>query len=237
VTEDRMQRLLESVRNKRGYLLPHHGLMALTMPALLDAYDEMYTVLALTERRLSRRDHEVVWLAILVAMEEALATHHIARFRDAGGSDEELAGALSVTALVRGCSAYQFVDSKWRAHLEDFDARRRYLDAFRAAAGAGRLGVAHMAAVAAFTCFGNWQGLEWQLVAAYEDGVDELGIAESLSLTMFPGGVPNFVEAAGVWLRLISSGAVPASGEFRTWASIAGQGGYDEASGIYGAEE
>ncbi|MBT8422102.1 MAG: hypothetical protein KJP03_03195, partial [Gammaproteobacteria bacterium] len=61
---------------------------------------------------------------------------------------------------------------------------------------------------------------------------DELQLAESLSLAMFPGSVPNYVEAAGVWRELIASGAVPASELFQNWAQLSGQGGYDEAVGV-----
>lgn len=81
------------------------------------------------------------------------------------------------------------------------------------------------------TCKAAWDALEWQICAAYTDGVPEAELAEGLSLTMFPGSVPNFVEAARVWRELIVAGKVDASADFRAWAETAGQGGYDEASG------
>ena len=56
-------------------------------------------------------------------------------------------------------------------------------------------------------------------------------LAEAISLMMFPGSVPRFVEAAGVWLRLVREGAVAASPVFAAWARLQGQGGFDEASG------
>jgi len=59
-------------------------------------------------------------------------------------------------------------------------------------------------------------------------------LAESLAIAMFPGSVPNYVEAAGVWRELIVAGDIDASEAFRTWAEMSGQGGYDEASGISG---
>ena len=124
---DEISEQLRAIRAKRGYLLPHHGLMAVTDPQLLSAYDATYTALTLAERELSRHDHETVWLAIFIATDEALATHHIPKFLDAGGS------------------------------------------------------------------------------------------------------VPYFVEAAAVWRQLILDGRVSPSAAFRTWAEIAGQGGFDEA--------
>ena len=61
--EDVLQRL-EEVRGKRGYLLPHHGLLAVGYPRLLAAYDEMYTALTLAERTLSEHAKEFVWTVV-----------------------------------------------------------------------------------------------------------------------------------------------------------------------------
>ena len=229
-----LSELLQQIRRKRGYLLPHHGLMAITSPELLEAYDTLYTAIALTERRLSRHDHEFVWMGVLIATDEILGTHHIKRFRDAGGTDAELAVAMKLTALVKGCDAYHFVDDYWLPHLPGLSPRDEYLAAFRALAGDTSLPLAHMTACAIHACRANWPGLRWQIVAAYADKVDETGLAEALSVAMFPGSVPNYVEAAGVWRRLIVDGDVPASDAFVQWAELSGQGGYDEASGVTG---
>ncbi len=59
-------------------------------------------------------------------------------------------------------------------------------------------------------------------------------LAEAFSIAMFPGSVPNYVEAARVWRELIAADSVPASDVFRKWAALSGQGGYDEASGVTG---
>ena len=232
MSADDLSQMLESVREKRGYLLPHHGLMAASMPEFLAAYDALYTALTLTERQLSRHGHEYVWLAILIATDEARATHHIPKFREAGGTDEELARILKLTALALGGSAYRVVDAHWQPHWPGLDARERYLDAFRQAAQGSMVHLAHMAVAAVFTCKADWQLFEWQLCAAYEDGIDELELAEALSLSMFPGSVPNFVEAAGVWRDLILTGRVKASPGFAAWADLSGQGGYDEVAGV-----
>jgi len=234
---DELGEFLQQVRSKRGYLLPHHGLMAVSSPRLLEAYDELYTTLALSERQLSRHHHEFVWMGVLIATDEILGTHHIKRFRDAGGTDAELAAATAITALAKGCQAYHFVSEYWLPHLPDFDPRAHYLDAFRTVAGTTPLPLAHMTACAVHTCTGHWNALRWQITAAYADGTDELELAEALSVAMFPGSVPNYVEAAAVWRQLIDDGAVPASELFRNWAALSGQGGYDEATGIGGSHD
>ena len=222
---------LAALRKKRGYLLAHHGLMAVSMPKLLDAYDALYTELALNERVLSRREHEFVWMAILIACEEAIGTHHIERYHVAGGNDAELADIVALTAMALGVQSGLFVEQHWLAHLPDFDPRSAYFSAFAKAAGNAPLDLAHMAAASVCTCKGNWAGLRWHLIGAYQAGADEHGLAEALSLALFPGSVPNVVEAADVWRELVLSGDVEASDDFLTWAKMSGQGGYDEASG------
>lgn len=234
--ESELADMLARIRDKRGYLLPHHGLMAVSSPGLLSDYDALYSAIALTERQLSRREHEFVWLGVLVATDEVLGTHHLKRYRDAGGTDDEMAVAMSLTALAKGCGAYQFVNDHWLPHLPGFLPRDIYLDAFRQLAGRTRLPLAHMLGCGVHMCMSNWAGLRWQIVAAYEDNVNELELAEALTVAMFPGSVPYFVEAAKVWRELILENRVQASDDFVRWANLSGQGGYDEASGVTGAE-
>jgi alkylhydroperoxidase/carboxymuconolactone decarboxylase family protein YurZ len=97
--------------------------------------------------------------------------------------------------------------------------------------------LAHLAAAAVHACTTNWQLLKWQICAGYEAGIDERELAEALSLMMFPGSVPYFVEAAGIWRELILAGDVAASPAFRAWAEVSGQGGYDEAVGVSPGDE
>ena len=84
------------------------------------------------------------------------------------------------------------------------------------------------------TCSGNWRGLKWQIEAVYLAGASELQLAEALSLAMFPGSVPYYMRATEVWRQLIVEDTVPASDLLKQWATISGQGGCDEASGVKG---
>lgn len=224
--------LLSGIRAKRGYLLPHHGLMAITAPALLEAYDAAYTQIALADRVLDHHDREFVWLAILIATDEAIATHHIVKFKAAGGTDAEIEVIMTVSALALGFESYRFVNKNWLGHLPGCDPREIYLRALRHAAGNVPMRLVHMATAAIFVCKAGWDALALQIVAAYDAAVPELDLAEAISLTMFPGSVPHFVEAARVWRELIVSNKVTASPAFREWADLSGQGGFDEASGV-----
>ena len=221
---------LSAVRAKRGYLLPHHGLMAITAPKLLDAYDAIYTAMALDDRILSRHDREFVWLGVLISTDEANATHHIAKFLAAGGTNEEVDVVMDITALALGFVSYRFVATCWTSHLPGIAPHVTYLRGLKKLAGDVPMRLVHMTAAAVHTCRAAWDALAVQIEAAYADAVPEADLAEALSLAMFPGSVPHFVEAARVWLELVEAGRVPASPAFRAWAGLAGQGGWDEAT-------
>lgn len=55
ITQDEFEQRLSDVKAKRGYLLPHHGLLALVFPDLLAGYDAAYSAMALADRVLSHR--------------------------------------------------------------------------------------------------------------------------------------------------------------------------------------
>jgi alkylhydroperoxidase/carboxymuconolactone decarboxylase family protein YurZ len=221
---------LQAVKAKRGYLLPHHGLLAVTSERLLDAYDQAYTALALDMRELSVHDREFVWLAILIATDEALATHHIPKFRADGGSDDEIAAILRLSAWAMGGKAYDFVARHWLAHLPDFDPDVHYRSALHRLADGVSLRLALLAVAAVHAACGEHELLARAIILAYAADVPEPDLAEALSLVMFPGSVPNFVEASRVWLDLIRTGQVAPSPAFAAWAGLEGQGGHDEAS-------
>ncbi len=224
---------LEALQAKRGYLLPHHGLMAVGEPDLLAAYDQLYTVLTLGTRILDNRSKEIIWLVILTTTSEAIATHHIRRMHDAGGTDAEIDVTVRLAAYARGADYFSFVREHWAPHLPEYDAVRAYRDGLdRLVAGSGiEPGCVEMALAAAHACQRRWEWVDEHLVGAYREGVSERALLEALSLMMFPGGMPNFVDAAARWQRLILDGRVSASPTFEAWARVPGQGGYDEASG------
>ncbi|MDJ0629713.1 MAG: carboxymuconolactone decarboxylase family protein [Rhodobacter sp.] len=224
---------LAALRAKRGYLLPHHGLLAVSSPELLAAYDATYSALTLSDRAMSLHQKEIVWLIILVSTGEAIATHHIDRLRKGGGSEADVETALALAAWADGADRHGFVEAHWAPHLDGFDgvhAYRNGLDALRERFVVDRW-VAEIGLAAAHQCHRRWVWVGEHIVGAYEAGAEEGAIAEGLSLAMFPGGVPNFVDACDVWRELIVAGKVKASAPYAAWARMTGQGGFDEASG------
>ncbi len=229
-TETELAQRLAEVKAKRGYLLPHHGLMALAFPKLLAGYDAAYTALALDDRVLNHHDREFVWLGILAATDERVATHHIAKFRAAGGTDAGIAAAFAAAALAIGAEAFDFAARDWARQLKPFDPKAAYIATLRRVAPDAPMRLVHLTGLAVQVCRARWRPFGWHLEAAYADQVPEEEMAEAISLAMFPGSVPYFVEACAEWRRLILEGTLPASPRFQAWARMTGQGGHDEAS-------
>jgi alkylhydroperoxidase/carboxymuconolactone decarboxylase family protein YurZ len=221
---------LAAVKAKRGYLLPHHGLLAVASQRLLEAYDNAYAALALEHKVLSVHDREIVWLAVLIATDEAIASHHIPKFMADGGTMAEFEAVARLAAFAMGARGYVFLNDHWHAHLPGFDPWASYRAGLLAAAAPLTPRLTWLAAVPLHAARGDFKLVRHAIAAAYAAGVPEPELAEALSIMMFPGSVPRFVEAAKVWLHLIREGAVTPSPEFQAWADLQGQGGYDEAS-------
>ena len=233
-TVSKIEKSLAEIRKKRGYLLPHHGLLAISAPDLLSAYDATYTELTLRNRTLSEREKEIVWLIILISTKEEIATHHIDRLLKGGGTLNDVSSALALAAWAEGARLHQFVGDHWKPHLDDFEAVKSYrsgLDRLMQKTGIaswiGEVGLA-----AAHQCHRRWDWVAEHIMGAYRESVDEDALAEGLSLAMFPGGVPNFVDACDIWRGLIADGKVKASPPYEAWARLTGQGGFDEAVGL-----
>lgn len=213
---------LATVRAQRGYLLPHHGLLAMLAPELLEAYDHAYAAITLHRRSLGDFEREFVWLGILVSTEESIATHHLKKFRDAGGGDDDIALAVILAGYARSSDAFAFAEAHWQRHVPGFTRS----DVYRAGlarlwpVGSHRAGLREMFMATAQTCRGAWSEVALHIKGALAEGVEEVELAEALSLSMFPGSVPNFVKACGVWQNLVLHGAVPASPALQAWASI-----------------
>ena len=215
------QRLTE-VRAKRGYLLPHHGLLALTALELLEGYDACYSALTLGHRYLDEQDKEFVWLGILAVKEEFLATQHVAKYLAAGGSKHSVSLAVRMAAYAHGVSAFEFAQTYWQSHVGSFAGREEYLLGLEALVNSQKteIGLLHMAMAAIHTSIRNWTPLKWHIAWAYDAGVPETHLSEALSYSMFTGSIPNFIEGCAVWRQMIINKEISASEPFQKWAAL-----------------
>lgn len=214
------QARLKAVKDKRGYLLAHHGLLALTAPALLDGYDACYTALTLGDRHLAEVEKEFVWLGVLAVMKEHLATQHVRKFLAAGGRPELVKLSVRMAAYAQGTAAFDFAEQFWSGHVPDILAKEEYMQGLKDLCGPIQVSeeLLHLGMAAIHTSIRGWQALRWHIETAYALRVPEVYLAEAISYAMFTGSIPNFIEGCDVWRDMIIKDEVDASEPFRLWA-------------------
>jgi alkylhydroperoxidase/carboxymuconolactone decarboxylase family protein YurZ len=228
---EELRRRLEELRKSRGFLLPHHGAMAAALPDLHDAYFVMYRALTLAQRHLDAFEKEFVWLAILIAVEEAIGTHHLDLFLKAGGTRAQAEAAARLVGYAAAARTLDFMAEHWAHHLPGLDAHAAYRDGVDSLCGGIGVdrGTIELALVAVNAALRRESGLRFHIVDAYRRGVPETKLAEALSLIIWPVGVNHFLDACGLWHDLMASGAVAPSPLFKIWADTPRQGGFDDA--------
>lgn len=230
-TPEALRRRLEELRKSRGFLLPHHGAMAAGLPDLHDAYFVMYRALTLSRRHLDDFEKEFVWLAILIAVEEAIGTHHVDLFLKAGGTRAQAEGAARLVGYAAAARNLAFMAEHWSHHLQGLDAHGAYrqgLDALCAGIAVERATI-ELALAAVNAALRRESGLRFHIIDAYARGVPEAKLAEALSLIIWPVGVNHFLDACSVWHDLMATGVVAPSPLFKVWADTPRQGGFDDA--------
>lgn len=223
---ERVRQAMRELRDARGYVLPHRGLLAAALPDLHETYGAMYRALTLEAGHLSPLQRECVWLAVLAACDESVGTHHVALFREHGG-DDALAGAVfRQTGWAMGAEAHAFLPKAWAPFFPGLDAAQDYLDGAAALNAGSPLpdGTARLLRLSVHAALGNLWALRVELEAAYAARLEERAMAEAMSLIIWPRGVNAFVRAADAWLDLLRSGRVAPSPLFAAWAEASGQG-------------
>jgi len=223
---------LEALRGARGFLLPHHGALAAGAPELHAAYLEMYTQLAVRPRHLDPLARESVWLAVLVVAREAVGTHHLELFRNAGGTTDAAEALIAMAGFAACHDAFRLAGEHWSAQLPGLDAAAAYgrgLDRLRG--GAVPDATAELAMLAAQAARHSGPGTAHHLHRAYALGIAEERMVEALSYVIWPCGVNCFLDACTVWHGLLASGQVQGSERFAVWAGFAGMGAFDPAGG------
>ena len=225
-----LRQKIDALRKSHGYLLPHHGAMAAGAPDLFDGYMVMYRALTLNERYLDPFEKEFVWLCILIAMKEAVGTHHVELFFKAGGTQEQAQGATRLTAIALGARAFGFMSQEWPEHFPSLVGTKAYIDSLNAALSGFDLpaDLIAMASTAVHTAIGDHWGTAASIEAAYLAQAPEEKLVEAMSFVMWPAGINPFVHGCGIWHQLMASGRVTPSERFRVWAETPAQGGHSD---------
>ncbi len=234
-TLEELKTRIEEIRQKRGFLLPHHGAMVVAAPDLRDAYLQMYAALTQTDRHLTPFEREVVWLAILIAAKEGIGTHHVELFFKEGGTQEQVRYLTGLVAFGMGSEAFQFMDDAWSGIFPSLEGSNAYLEAFDSMLDDKLLprDVTHLALAAMHATKGRKWGLSAHIRGVYQNGKREDALVEALSLIMWPVGVNHFLDACGVWVDLMKKSEVSASSRYKVWAEVPDQGGHDQVPSRY----
>lgn len=231
-TPEAIRERLAALRADRAFLLAHHGAMACSAPDLHAAYIGMYRALTLAERHLDPLEKESVWLAILVVAREAIGTHHLALFRESGGSVEAARALIAIAGAAESFDALAFAEREWTDFLPGLDAPAAYVDALARLRGdALSETTAELAMLAAQGARGAKAAVAVHLRRAYALGIDEDRMAEALTLLMWPCGVNRFLEACEVWRELMAAGGVEPSPRYRAWAESGDAARFEPAPG------
>lgn len=222
---------LEALAASRGFLLPHHGALAAGAPDLHAAYLAMYQALTVAPRELSALERECVWLALLVAAEEGIGTHHIELFRTTGGTDAMAEAIITLAGAAPTWDALVFARESWAAQLPAFDPAAAWERTVAALRGPIDPALAELCLLTVQTARESAGGIAEQLRRLYRLGVEEARIVEALSYVMWPKGVNAFVAACDVWHALMVAGKINPGPVFAVWRDMPGLGRYEPASG------
>lgn len=220
---------LDSIKQSRGFLLPHQRLFAIAAPRLFKASGEFYEALALERRVLSRRDQKFVWVTMLLSIRERIPVHHLQHFQQEGATDADVETALRVAAFAAGASQYEFLAAEWQPQVPSYDAAAAYrgaLTALLAERDVAR-GLVEVALAATQVLNGRFWAVAHHIREAYAHGVDEAALCEAMSLASYPGNMAWFIKSCQIWLDLIAAGEVDASEPFRQWAADSRQNRVD----------
>jgi alkylhydroperoxidase/carboxymuconolactone decarboxylase family protein YurZ len=93
--------LLESMRRRRGYVLPMHEVLAERDPDFLAAYDAYFSSVMREDSPLPRKVREFVLMGLTLALgsPEPVVAGHARRAREHGATEEEILAVVELASL------------------------------------------------------------------------------------------------------------------------------------------
>ncbi|MEO8753316.1 MAG: hypothetical protein ABI624_11635 [Casimicrobiaceae bacterium] len=214
---DAIRGRIASIRERRGYVLPSHAVLAAAAPALLEQYEAVYNSITFDFRALTPFEKNFVWLVVIGCAESPTGAHHLADFIKAGGTPAQVEAAAQLAMLAVGGRPLEVIAPGWQRVLPEYSGDDAYARAVALVGGAAGLpaGAAEMALAAGHACRRDWKRVEFHIVRAKAAAVTDEALAEALTVCILPAGNPAFVQSCGVWRTLILEGKVPVSPGFR----------------------
>lgn len=219
---DTIRASIAGIRERRGYVLPSHAVLAAAAPQLMEEYEAVYNSITFSFHALDTFEKNFVWLLVIGCAETPTGAHHLTDFVDAGGKLAHVEAAAQLAMLAIGARMLETVAPGWERVLGSYTAGAVYAKAVAQCAEAAGLplGLVHIALAAGHACRRNWAHVEQHIVQAKQAGVSDEALAEAFTVCILPAGNPAFVQSCTVWRNLIRAGKVEASPAFRMSAEL-----------------
>lgn len=112
---DRARKLVAEIRDKRGYVLSFHELLAEHLPDVLETYDAYYSSIWLRDNVLDARTKELIAIGIHAAVLEKEGLEiHLRRAVKAGATEPEIVEAIVLAAIPAGQYAVVVAADVWK---------------------------------------------------------------------------------------------------------------------------
>jgi alkylhydroperoxidase/carboxymuconolactone decarboxylase family protein YurZ len=214
-------RLINKVKEKRGYILPYHELFFCVDPKLLDTYDQFYENVTLVARHLDDKTKELVWFGILIGVQEKAGTLHIKRGKKAGITDREFSEVLTLCQIAMGLDAVTFLEDNWAEHLPGVAPWTIYQDLVeKVVIGMGiSPKTIELIFIGIYTALPHLQkkALRFHLKRAKALGVRDAEICEAISYVFIPRGANALIEASAVLKKAVQEGDIVPDSSLRYW--------------------
>jgi alkylhydroperoxidase/carboxymuconolactone decarboxylase family protein YurZ len=221
-SEETIRARLEKIKAYRGRVMPNHAVLAVEAPHLLDIYEKLYSSMTLTYYTLQPKQKKLIQLLVVSSSEVPLGAYHVKDFLAEGGTPEQVKAALRLAMFVIGSSTLDAVGPSWSQFVPGVTYAEFYgpeLIQFALDSGLERW-LVELALAVGYSTRRAWGKVGLHLTLSKQHGATDSAIAEGLTNLILTAGNPAFVQACGVWQKLIAEGKVEASASHRLAANM-----------------
>ena len=195
--------------SKQSQQLSYRRMMGATDPEVLEAWNEFYRRLILSDRSLDAISSELLLLSLLTTTREAHGRIHVGRARDAGIDDDRIASAIALGGAFDALSTYDFIIDNWRDELDGGRVLELYLAGVERVRDAIDPKLCEIMAVACHAAKRRPRGLRLHLGRAFAAGATVAEVSEALSFLIMVCSLPTLTDAAIGWTAAARDGLCP----------------------------
>ena len=195
---------------RQSQQLSYRRMIGATDPEVLDAWNEFYGRLILSDRSLDLVASELLLLSMLTATREAHGRIHIGRARDAGVDEGGIASAMALAGAFDALSTYDFVADNWSDELDAGPVMDLYLAGVERVRGGIDPKLCEIMGLACHAAKRRRRGLRLHLGRAFAAGATVAEVSQALSYLIMVCSIPTVIDAATEWAAAARDGLCPA---------------------------